>query len=649
MPEDKSKNPSPALRVEADLKPDKKRHQALAYLGALPKQKIPGFPWVIAIGVPIVTSAMAFSWLSGLPPTPNCQKILGATLATAQKLYCADQAARKRDEASLTAALKLAGSIDAGSPLYAQSEKLTNDWSRSMLLLANQKVEEGDFKKGVQLAQLVPKNTKVYPEVQQTIQDWQNNWEKGQSVFQKAREALADQDLGMAMEHVRELSQLNSPYWDRMANKVIADISIEQEAFQQINAAKDQASLGTPDDIATAMKLVSKVDSKRLAKKKAGDMIEEWSKNLVEIAKTAQSSGDYQKMVAAAEKVPPNTKVADQAQAYLQMGRAAQAGADGRLWSAIQAYALTQQINTQSPLQEVSQKDREKWESQIQNWGQLAIAQWFANFDQRTGYDLAIEQAIMVAQNQPRRVEAQTYIAQWKKLSETAPTRQFIARAKQFAFGETIMGLQLAIAEAGKILSGQPLWNDAQRLIAGWNSAIQRVQDQPILDQALALAKQGNLNDAIRTAEKIASDRALHGEAQRVIGEWVAQIQIAEDRPILNEAEAMASGGRLSEAISRAADIRPGRALYGESQSRISEWNARLQPVLPPEAPPSDNGGEAPPSPGEEPFDQGVTPPQDEVLPPEPEPPPPEPAPPPSEPEPPPPAPEPPPNAGEGF
>lgn len=633
MAEDPSKKSSPLLKAEADPKSRKGiRHPFIDQLWQkVPKQTIPGLPWMIAIGVPVVTSAIAFSWLGSLPPTPNCQKFLGATLATAQKLYCADQAARRRDETSLTEALKLAGTIDVGSPLYAQSEKLTNDWARSMLLLATQKVEEGDLKKGVKLAQLIPKNTKVYPEVQETIQDWEQNWQKGQDAFQKAREALANQDLSMAMEHVRALSQFNSPYWDRQANRVISEISIEQEAFQQINAARDQASYGTPNDIAAAMKLVSKVDPKRLAKKKAGDMIEEWSAKLVEIAKGAQVSGDYQTMIAAAEKVPPTTKVADQARAYLQMGRATEVGNEGQLWSYIQAYTLTQQINAQTPLQEVAQKEREKWEGQIQNWGQLALAQWMANFDQQVSYDLAIEQAAMVAQNQPRRVEAQTLIAQWKKLDETFPTRQFIARAKQFAVGESIAGLQLAILEAGKILNGQALWNEAQGLIVSWNSAIQRVQDQPILDQARALAKQGNLDQAIQTAEKIAAGRALHGEAQTAIGDWVAQIQTAEDRPILNDAETLASGGQLSAAISRALDIRPGRALYEEAQSRIAEWNAQLRPAPPPtEAPPEDNSfsGEdaAPPPPEPEPFNEGAAPPPVEDASP---PPPPEPAPPP--------------------
>jgi hypothetical protein len=101
---------------------------------------------------------------------------------------------------------------------------------------------------------------------------------------------------------------------------------------------------------------------------------------------------------------------------------------------------------------------------------------------------------------------------------------------------------------------------------------VERVQDQPILNQALALAKKGDLNGAIQIAEKIGSERSLYAEAQSNIGQWVAQIQAVEDRPILNDAEALASEGRLSEAINRASDIGPSRAMYGEAQARISDW-----------------------------------------------------------------------------
>jgi soluble cytochrome b562 len=242
------------------------------------------------------------------------------------------------------------------------------------------------------------------------------------------------------------------------------------------------------------------------------------------------------------------------------------------LWSALQAYALSTQIDSKTTVNEQNRDRQQKWEGQVQNWGQLTVAKWFAGLDRISGYHAAIDQANLVTPNQPRRVEAQTLIAFWNKQINTFPDRQFIARAKQMAVDNTIVSLQSAAEEASKVLSGQPLRETAQALIVQWSDTVEKIQDRPILDEALALAKKGDLNAAIQSAGRIKSDRALYRDAQAAIGGWVAQIQAVEDRPILSDAEALANEGRLTEAISRASNIGPSRALYSEAQSRIASW-----------------------------------------------------------------------------
>jgi soluble cytochrome b562 len=309
---------------------------------------------------------------------------------------------------------------------------------------------------------------------------------------------------------------------------------------------------------------------------------------LIDIAKSAQANGNYTEAMKAAQKVPPNAKSAKDAAAYLQIGHAATLENKDSLWSSIQAYAYSTQIDSTTPVYEASREQRQKWEGQVQNWGQLAIARWFADIDQVSGYRTAIDQAKMVASNQPRRVEAQTLIASWSKQIETFSDRQFLARAKQMAVDNTIVGLQMAIAEAGKALSGG-LQNTAQTLVAEWSNAVERVEDKPILDQARALAQKGDLSGAIQIAEKIGSNRALYGDAKDEIYNWTGRIQAVEDRPILNEAEALANEGRLSEAIARASDIGSSRTMYGEAQSRIADWAAQRRQIedanRPPPAP----------------------------------------------------------------
>jgi soluble cytochrome b562 len=594
------------------------------FLTALSPDRARQLFWLVVLSATGLTGAIAFQWLSGLPPTPHCGKLFKATLSDSGQLYCADQAARKGDEASLSDALDLSASISEQNPLFEQSRRLSDHWSRSILLLARQKVETGDLKKGVSLAQKVPKTSEAHADAQAMIQDWQGNWKDGEAIFQKARDAIQNQEWDQATEQVRNLVQLNSDYWQNRADKIVAEISIEQEAFSKINGAQEFANSGNPEDIAKAIQMVSQIDPKRLARKRMAEKIDEWSQKLVDKAKAAQTNGDYEGVIKAAQKVPPSSKVANEASAYLQMGRAGTLPKDGTLWSAIQAYALATQIDPSTSVHGKSQDQRLKWEGQVQNWGQLAVAKWFAGLDQISGYHAGIDQANLITADQPRRVEAQTLIAFWNKQINTFPDRQFIARAKQMAVDNTIASLQSAIEEASKVLSGQPLRETAQALMVQWSDTVEKIQDQPILDEALALAKKGDLNAAIQAAGKIKSDRALYRDAQAAVGDWVAQIQAVEDRPILSEAEALANEGRLSEAISRAANIDPSRALYSEAQSRIASWadkrrqieNAnRPSPSTEDNASPSDN---EPPGPEPAPLSEQAGPSPENATPTEP-------------------------------
>jgi tetratricopeptide (TPR) repeat protein len=542
--------------------------------------------WLVVLTTSSLTGVVAFQWLTSLAPTPNCGILFKATLSDSGQLYCADQSARRGDEASLSAALQLASSITESNPLFEQSRHLSDHWSESILVLARKKVEAGDLKKGIALAQKVPKTSAVHDNAQGMIQDWQGNWQKGDATFKKAKMAIQDQNWGQAMEQVRDLMQIGSSYWQGQADKIVKEMSVEQEAFYKIASAQNIAYSGRPEDFAKAIKAVSQIDPKRLARKRVGEKIDEWSGKLIELAKAAQANGNYAEMINAAQKVPPTAKGANVAASYLQLGRAGTASKDATLWSAIQAHAFSDQIDPTTPVYELSKTQRQKWEGQIQTWGQLAIARWFAGLDQVSGYHIAVEQAAMVSPEQPRRVEAQTLIASWTKQVSSFQDRQFMARAQQMAVENTIASLQAAMAEAGKILSGQPLRDTAQTLVAQWGGAIQRIEDQPILDQAIALAKKGELTAAIQTANKIASNRALYRDAQARAGEWIAQIQSVEDRPILNDADALASDGRLSEAIARASDIGGNRAMYGEAQSRISDWAERRRQIRAESAPP---------------------------------------------------------------
>ena len=187
---------------------------------------------------------------------------------------------------------------------------------------------------------------------------------------------------------------------------------------------------------------------------------------------------------------------------------------------------------------------------------------------------MAINQATSIWTDRPQRQQAQTLISHWTKEIERIEDRTILARAQQLASSGDKTSLETAIAEARNIQQGRALRIAAQTDIAKWTKQIQVLEDQPLYSQALDLASEGKLADAIKAAQKIQKGRALYSQAQSSIKDWTNRIQVAADRPILIQAEELAYEGRLTDAIAVAAQIGPGRALYREARNSIAIWDA---------------------------------------------------------------------------
>ena len=537
-----------------------------------------GWPWVIALGASGATTITAFSWLAGLPPVPNC-KNPAATWSQSGKLYCADQAARQKDPKALASALDMVGDWDPEDPLFDQVQKLSDDWSRSILGVAQKELDQGKLNEAIKLAEKVPKSSSYYDESRQTVKDWQKNWKEGEKILEKARDAIQEQDWAVATDQMRQLVQLGGEHWQRRADKVISEMTIEQDAFRQLNVANDRAGYGTVRDIESAILLATKIDAKRLARKKLVSYVDRWSEKLIELADYYYEIGDYETATEAAAAVPPGSKVGEKALGFLQASRAQTASEEDSTFGYLQAIAYGSQVPKTASIAAENKESLDEWETQVQSIAQMEFAKIFTRFDQEAGYKIAIDHAALIDTENPKRVEAQTLIAQWDKQQKSVVDRQAIARASKLAEKTDVASVQAAIAEARRVKVDSPLRLRAQTLIAEWEGSIEKREDQPILDKAIALADQGDLYAAIKQANKIGSDRALYDDAQDAAYKWNRKIQIAEDDPILDEAYAMAQRGELSNAIAKASEVGYGRALYYEAQDLIGQWIAERNAI----------------------------------------------------------------------
>lgn len=123
----------------------------------------------------------------------------------------------------------------------------------------------------------------------------------------------------------------------------------------------------------------------------------------------------------------------------------------------------------------------------------------------------------------------------------------------------------------------QPRLGRSRGQIARWRGQIETTEDRPILEEARQFARLGDLNNAIATARRIAPGRALHAEAQDLVRGWRSEVERAEDGPILAQAQQLANLGQLQEAIALASRIGQGRTLHGQAQSNIETWRSQVQ------------------------------------------------------------------------
>ncbi|MBD2123384.1 hypothetical protein [Trichocoleus sp. FACHB-262] len=544
--------------------------------------------WLSVVLVCGGTGAMALVWLTMLPPPPNCQQI-SPLAADAERLYCAQQAAQSGELKQLIASVELVKHWSTEHPLYSSAQSSLAEWSRGLLAIANQKIGQNQLEAAVEIAQKIPPSSPLYQDAQAEISAWQQDWNQGEKIYGQAQAAIKAQKWQEAWKQSQALAGLTNEHWRQRVTALRQQIAVERLAWQQLQRAENLAQANTPEDLAAAIALLPKITPKTHAKTIAETKKVTWSKDLLKLAAAQLKQQQWESAIAIAEKVPAGVSVLAEAQDLIRLSRAYQAAALGKvpgkplheqLWSLVTALEVLRQIEPGRPLYKTAQAQRERWEMQRQDLINLQFAHTLANLGQVPALRLAIDQAKLVVPGRPQRLQAQTWIAHWQKEIQRVEDRPYLAQAQQLAKVGTVSSLRQAIAAASQIAQGRALRIDAQTAIATWKRQIQVVEDQPLLDQARTLANQGNLGKAIEVAGQIRSGRALYQEAQDAIYDWAAQIQIAEDRPVLNEAYGLASQGNLSQAINVAAQISYGRALYGEAQGAIANWSAERDAIL---------------------------------------------------------------------
>ncbi|MGD1856559.1 MAG: hypothetical protein ACFB2W_20155 [Leptolyngbyaceae cyanobacterium] len=538
--------------------------------------------WLLLLAASSGLGLWAIAMITRLPPLPKCDDI-SVFSADSERLYCARQATVSGSERDLVAGVQLVSGWDESHPLHQDSQDEANRWSKGLFKLAQQRMQSGNLDRAEQLLGYIPARAEIYAEAGTALERWQEEWATGNEITAAVKEDISNQNWSGARKQLRDIKRLTSDYWLKDRHRYLGQfIQQEEDARRSLITAQTLAESDSPDDLAEALGLVRQIEVQSNAWPEAKPLIEDWSVELLNYGFRKWEQEDLDAAIKLIQQVPVDLAIGSEAEdlvLFAQSQRLATFEADwepvyGDILNLKDAIKAAKQIDQDSPFYQDTQINIALWTKQLGDLQKLYGATLMAKLDQKGALEIAIAQAKAINPERPQRQQAQTLISHWSKEIQRLEDRPFLARAQQLADSGDKASLELAIAEARKIEQGRALRIDAQTDIARWTKQIQVLEDQPLYSEALDLASKGKLRDAITAARKIEKGRALYTQAQNSIKAWTTRIQVAEDRPILDEAEELAYQGRLSDAIAVAARIESGRALYSEARNAIAIWDA---------------------------------------------------------------------------
>lgn len=481
----------------------------------------------------------ALVWLISLPPTTNCDSITNLS-ADRERLYCAQQAAQTEDLPQLLAGLELLEEWTPEHPLYYEAQAWLQDWSVSVLDVAQERMDQGNYEGAVSLAEQIPPSSPSYDQAQAAIQTWDGIWNQGDAIYQQAQDAIRSKNWNLASQKVAELADLEHRHWNAaqtaaISRQILAEQQADRQFLDAINAAEDRSHRG----LSRAITIVSEINPDTYTRQDAQLHFDQWSEALLAIGVEQWYGQEFARAIATSQRVALNEKFADDAQDLIWLSEARrEAVASVSTWKArpedswrlVKAIAIASQIQPDSQLYAQAQGSIQSWQSQIQDLSQLHMAQIAAVFNQPAAYEVAIAHANQIGPDRQRRHQAQTLAAHWNSEIERGEDRPHLLKARRLAKAGTMSAYEAAIAAAKQVGLGRALRIEAQTLIAEWQLRIERLEDQPMLTEARSLASQGRWQEAIYAAEKIEPERALYEEAQAAIDDWDYQIWLEQER-----------------------------------------------------------------------------------------------------------------------
>lgn len=532
----------------------------------------------------LVSSGMGFiavALLLKLPSLPNCPSTFWPMASASVRLYCAQVAANKQTVNDLLEASALVQALPVNHPLRPEINRYLEQWSLEILDIGDTAFQEGNLQAAINIARQIPQDVPSYQLVEKRIESWQSTWKGAEGIYRDAEAAMREQEWHQAFMAAVRLLNVGNNYWATTKYEELNSL-IETTRLDANKLAKAQSLVktGSVDNLLEAIKLVASISANSYVHQDAQDVLPEWGRKMLDLAQAALDRKDADEAILIANQVPESTSLQPEAQDFVTLAEAWRSAWVGTISGLEGAIVIAQNMGSDRLLYNKAQELISSWQLEIGDVSRLERARELAQAGSVGDLNAAIAEAKLIPDTNPRAEEAAQQVNGWRNQVETIEDRPYLDRADQIASLQNIDSLEAAIKEASQISRGRALYQEAQSKIQNWTLQIQRTEDQPYLDRAEQFASSEDINSlqaAINEASQISRGRALYREAQRKIWSWTSQVERIQDQPYLDQARLLASSGNLPAAIAAAERIQPRRALSSEAQAVINDWQGQLR------------------------------------------------------------------------
>ncbi|WP_448561201.1 hypothetical protein [Trichothermofontia sp.] len=528
---------------------------------------------------------LALAMLLKLPAAPNCPRIFWPTASASLRLYCAQLAASKQTAKDLLEAIELVNSLPQDHPLRTEINQNIRQWSLDLLKVAEDTFQMGNLSEAIAIAEQVPAEvpdpedeTQTLGDVaQHQIQRWRQIWSDAEAIYAEAEAELRKENWRAAFRVATGLLSVGNTYWETVKyDELNQTIQAAREDGEKLAEARSLAEAGGLDNLLKAIKLAQTLSSDSFYYQEAQAELKNFGNQMLDLAQSALDRQDLDQALDIARKVPAAAQLEPEKQDFILIAQAHAEAWLGNTTGLERAIAQVQKLRPDRPYYSKAQTLISRWQREIQDVIRLERAERYAQSGLIPDLNAAIAELREIPSDHPRWEQAQTQIQKWTREAQTIQDRPYLDRAEQLARSGQVADLQAAINEASQIRPGRSLYDEAQARIWEWTTAIQRIEDEPILAQARALANQGDLPNAIAIAQQIESQRTLYDEAQSDIQHWQATVDARRNLQSAYQQASAATPASLAAAIRTADRVTAGSGLRANADQAIQQWSYQM-------------------------------------------------------------------------